>query len=178
MKKFPLYFLLLLVLSCQSCQLFDKDGDTLDPQQELAKLPPVTATGENTFGCLVNGKAFLPVQGFLGANALDGYVNLDNNLYLTASNIELDYKLTIIIQNIEEFSGDLTKSTTNIKTGAGDRISFTANGTVTREIVSGNLELIEEVIEQNIIAGTFNITFKKEDGSLIEITEGRFDFKY
>jgi hypothetical protein len=177
MKNFPHYFLLLLLFSCQSCQLFDKEEDTLDPQEELAKLPPITATGENTFGCLVNGKAFLPVQGFLGAKALDGYINSGNNFYLNASNIDLNYRLTIIIQNIEEFSGDLTKSTTN-SLGDLDRISFKYEDIITRELISGNLELVEEVIKQNIIAGTFNITFKEEDGDLIEITEGRFDLKY
>lgn len=39
-----------LLLQLESCALFDLDhSDTL---------PPVTATGENTFGCLVNGKVF------------------------------------------------------------------------------------------------------------------------
>ncbi len=29
-----------------------------DKVEELAKLPPATTKGRNTFGCLINGKAF------------------------------------------------------------------------------------------------------------------------
>ena len=56
MKQNNTIWLLLLALSslCTSCK---KDA----PQDELSKLPPATQTGANTFGCLVNGKAFVPI---------------------------------------------------------------------------------------------------------------------
>ena len=41
-----------------------KKTDSLDA--ELAKLPPITQTGANTFGCLVNGKAVTPNSSCLG----------------------------------------------------------------------------------------------------------------
>jgi hypothetical protein len=176
MKNFPHYFLLLLLFSCQSCQLFDKEEDTLDPQEELAKLPPITATGKNTFGCLVNGKAFLPKQGFLGANALDGYVNSGNTFVLQALNIEEDYNLNITIQDLDSFSGDLTITTTN-SLGDIDLVSFTEGDNRYDSVISGELNIIEDDRDSSIIAGTFKITFKT-DNSNLEITEGRFDLKY
>ncbi|WP_296619885.1 hypothetical protein [Marivirga sp.] len=176
MKKFPLYFLLLLLFSCQSCQLFDKEEDTLDPQEELAKLPPITATGENTFGCLVNGKAFLPVQGFLGANALDGYVNSSNKFVLQALNIQENYNLNIQIIDLNSFSGDLTISTTNVL-GDKDLVSFTKGDNRYDDLIAGELNIIKDDRDSSIIAGTFTITFDTGNGEL-EISEGRFDLKY
>lgn len=35
------------------------------PKTELEKLPPITQTGANTFGCLVNGRTWIP-KGFDG----------------------------------------------------------------------------------------------------------------
>ena len=43
--------LLLPILLADSCK---KNGN------ELSKLPTATQTGANTFGCLINGKAFIP----------------------------------------------------------------------------------------------------------------------
>jgi hypothetical protein len=39
------------------CRLFKSDDP--EPKTELEKLPPITQEGKNTFGCLVNGTAFV-----------------------------------------------------------------------------------------------------------------------
>lgn len=55
--KTLLNFLLLAILAgFSSCGLF---SDNDEPKTELEKLPPITQTGENTFGCLVNGEALV-----------------------------------------------------------------------------------------------------------------------
>jgi hypothetical protein len=66
MKKHLIYIFLLLPLLAMQCKKDTAhslnntapcaDGDT---QCELAKLPPITTSGANTFGCLLNGKAWL-----------------------------------------------------------------------------------------------------------------------
>ena len=48
--------LLVAMVMITSC----KKTDTNSLDAELAKLPPITQTGANTFGCLVNGRAVLP----------------------------------------------------------------------------------------------------------------------
>jgi len=54
-RNFINLILLLLLASCDGCKKEDPK-----PLTELEKLPPATQEGKNTFGCLVNGKAFLP----------------------------------------------------------------------------------------------------------------------
>ena len=59
MKKTNTIWLLLLAL----CSIFascKKDKITNSQLAESEKLPPITQTGANTFGCLVNGIAWLP----------------------------------------------------------------------------------------------------------------------
>jgi hypothetical protein len=54
MKHFLLLLLATLTLSCCS-----KDDNTKQDQ-----LPPITTTGANTAGCIINGKVILPKNGF------------------------------------------------------------------------------------------------------------------
>ena len=50
------------------------------PQKtELEKLPPVTQTGANTFGCLINGKAFTP-KGYSGTGTPNPKIIFDIGL--------------------------------------------------------------------------------------------------
>ena len=69
MKTLQLYFLLfgsaLLLLSSQC-----KKSDKAPPLTELQKLPAITQGGRNTFGCLINGKAFVPGGGSILGNTL------------------------------------------------------------------------------------------------------------
>jgi len=46
-------YLLLIILLATAC-----DSDDAPSQESL--LPPITMTGENTFGCLIDGKFFKP----------------------------------------------------------------------------------------------------------------------
>lgn len=59
MKKLltKITLLISLVLGIQGCD-FLKNIDP-KPKTELEKLPPLTQTGKNTFGYLVNGKAIV-----------------------------------------------------------------------------------------------------------------------
>lgn len=58
MKKYTTILLVLLatILLAASCKKTKIDI----PLTELEKLPPITQTGANTFGCLVDGVAWLP----------------------------------------------------------------------------------------------------------------------
>jgi hypothetical protein len=50
--------LLAITLLSMRCRKNKNEPET--PKTELEKLPPITQTGANTFGCLVNGVAWLP----------------------------------------------------------------------------------------------------------------------
>jgi hypothetical protein len=51
--KICLLFITTLFLSCS-------ENNNLIPTVAEEVLPPITQTGENTFGCLVNGAVFIP----------------------------------------------------------------------------------------------------------------------
>ena len=53
MKNLIFLFATLFTLSCCS-----KDNNTVDD-----KLPPITQTGANTAGCIINGKVLIPKNG-------------------------------------------------------------------------------------------------------------------
>lgn len=64
--------ILLLFLALTGC---NKDSTTIDP---LAKLPPETQIGANTFGCIINDQVFYPRDGsgnFGGGIASRGLIN-------------------------------------------------------------------------------------------------------
>ena len=48
-------FALMLLIACSK--------DNPEPEDPLAKLPPETQTGANTFGCIINGQVFYPRDG-------------------------------------------------------------------------------------------------------------------
>src|SRR5690606_30001252 len=58
MKNINKYLLLPICLLSTSCNWFPYWNEEV--KTELEKLPPATQSGEYTFGCLVNGKAFVP----------------------------------------------------------------------------------------------------------------------
>jgi hypothetical protein len=67
----------------------------------IDNLPPATQTGANTFGCLVNGEAFLPKGSvFAGPILQTQYVSNDGfySLYISAFNKNGDNHKTISIE--------------------------------------------------------------------------------
>jgi hypothetical protein len=68
MKNLLLLLTLTLTLSC--C---DKDDDK--PKTELEKLPPTTQTGARTFGCLLDGIAFVTGNENLAKDCVYQFVN-------------------------------------------------------------------------------------------------------
>ena len=60
--KNSIFLLLTLCFLCQcSCKksILANDDDDNPPMTELEKLPPITSEGANTFGCLINGEAWV-----------------------------------------------------------------------------------------------------------------------
>ncbi|PCI33745.1 MAG: hypothetical protein COB60_07120 [Flavobacteriaceae bacterium] len=74
MKNLMLLIVFTISLSC--CK---NDDDT--PSNPIDQLPPATQTGENTFGCLLDGEAFLPGA---GPNNLDCVYQFVNGGYFFA----------------------------------------------------------------------------------------------
>ena len=86
MKTNPLFTLTLVLIILQSIISCTKT-------EEIDKLPPITMEGKNTFGCLVNGKSWIPeTDGGLFNEKLsvryeNGGLNIQANLRLNKDEI-------------------------------------------------------------------------------------------
>ena len=63
MKKSNTLLFLLIVLLSSCSSLFTSCSSDDDEVNQESLLPPITTTGENTFGCLIDGKYFRPRDG-------------------------------------------------------------------------------------------------------------------
>lgn len=192
--KTPLLFFCLCFLLFNSCNINDNS------ENDQLELPAITQTGENTFGCYINGKLLVPRDGtgtylgsdkgasFLGSYPDGRYNELDIRDYKS----EKTANILIHIQDLRN-------------SGVGDYIIDESNGMnsidgmdnsyihcrifdeVTGQyqyyrsfINSGLIKITRYDLPNRIVSGTFSCTVKNSanPNDVIEITKGRFDFKW
>ena len=180
------YLIILLVLAFTMCC---KKTDTNNLDAELAKLPPITQTGANTFGCLVNGKAVLP-SGCIGCPPpLEGFYDNSPNgqfgiacRYNNAKNGVLIFLDSILTYKNYDIIDSVTK---NVKTSIFNETLADSchwigyNGVLSNfTSISGKVNLSRVDIPNGIFSGTFNFTVKTKECGNYEVTNGRFDYKF
>jgi hypothetical protein len=152
-------------------------------EEEIDKLPPATASGLGTFGCLINGKAW-PI-----------YEKGIHNLHVSYSNGELD-----IYYYIRDDISGLDKEWIRIITSKINKQGYYTllfndknHGNLSarqkevsyfsRDIINSNGFAILDISRfdsiSNFIAGKFSYSlFDKGGASYIKIESGRFDVNY
>ncbi|MBS1737490.1 MAG: hypothetical protein JSS98_12905 [Bacteroidetes bacterium] len=170
----------LIILMAASC----RKNKPSKPLTELEKLPPITQTGANTFGCLLNGKAWIPGGGGVFDNVFS--VQYDptfqgGRFSIKTKKIEENYTtyLTINADSIHN-SGTypLYKKSkfwifySDIKS---NECSFE---TINDEPIKGYLTISKFDTSMRIVSGTFSFSVSTSKCGLIEASEGRFDVKY
>jgi hypothetical protein len=177
--------LLLIIIACTNifagCK---KDKNTTEPTDQL---PPATQIGANTFGCLVNGKVYVP-KGYngngspnpkklydIGLNGrpilgitADQIVNSNYKGSILISFGNLDHLGTYMMPNDFNFSLDWTDVIGNCSTIAFD--------TTIKKFGGGEITKLD--IPNRTISGTFNCKFKTLQCDTVFITDGRFDIKF
>lgn len=180
-----------LLLYCFLLNLFLFGSCQQDDQHDL---PPITQTGENTFGCIINGKVMTPRDG-------RGTFNLeDNGLRVFGSPESLDYieirvndfaskKTSSIVLHIESLHeiGDYKVNESNCYQGIDSPNTtnifcrvYDYKDKIYRSYCSysnsGNIS-ISRFENDQFIAGEFYCSLRNVDDSSdeIKITEGRFD---
>lgn len=161
-----------------------------DKRSELEKLPTITQNGANTFGCLINGKAYTP-KGYRG-NVPNYYVLVDpgfsdGDLSIRTYRIEDNLMISLSISSdsikntgiytindhgrtqsrFSKDAADLSRSYCDIFYGSTHQRN-------------GFLKITRYDLQNGIIAGEFEISMVNRDcgyGDTIKITEGRFDYK-
>ncbi|WP_435138437.1 hypothetical protein [Formosa sp. A9] len=178
MKHYILY--LLLGLSLAGCC-----NDDDQPENPKEQLPPATQTGEQTFGCLINGEPFVPP--IFGRNAPKAFYQFVDGAYTlnisgsngggsTLQSISIGAIDTPFI--IEETTYALYEESEGKyygKYNIGGGITY--SGTSSEEL-PGTLTITNFDPKNFIISGTFEFTVLDDDGNEINITDGRFDMNY
>ena len=178
MKHFILLIAVALTFSCCNND-DDNHGDTL---------PPATQTGANTVGCLVNGEVFLPKAEGINPAVVVNYEYINGEFFFTlafrdlqgsnnefvsvqTSRINLEIGQTYILNKNQEEDGDYTG-------GGGTYGPDINNHFVTTTTKTGELTITYLDLSNSIISGTFWFDAINEEGELVEIRDGRFDYVY
>ncbi len=168
--------LILLVSSCNN-----DDAATENPADAL---PPATQTGEQTFGCLIDGKPFFP--GRFGGDRPSAFYQFVRGAYtlgISASRDEggganfVSIGLEALdIQGLEENTYQLRSEQSGNFSGR----YLLGGGIILRSFTSDEIpgKLTITNFTDEIVSGTFEFTVLDNDGNEIQITNGRFDLRY
>jgi hypothetical protein len=180
MRSLLLAVLLLIILS-SSCRK-NKASNPVD------QLPPATQSGAGTFGCLVNGKAFLPKGNPLGGPILScAYQYIDGGYYFQLKGLDkgssANYGVGIFTDSLKIQTGAIyTLSVRNKKEQAYGLYSiskiqgltnYTTNSTDT-----GQLKITKLDETNRVVSGTFWFDGVNDNGEKVQVREGRFDMHY
>ena len=177
-----LILILLIVLGLTSC---DKDGQIFARKDQL---PPETQTGANTVGCLVNGKVFLPKKEGINpeVNCFYQLVNGEYYFNMAFSDLTNSSSAGISIQNRKNplIVGQIYILNKNIV----DDGSFNGSGGIysphpnnqfyTTTMLTGELKITKLDQVNFIVSGTFWFDAVNSLGEVVQIRQGRFDWRY
>lgn len=177
MKKLLLLLLATFTLSC--C---NKDDD--QPIAEIDKLPPATQTGAQTFGCLIDGKAFVPPK--FGSNSPKAFYQFVGGAYTLGINAAIGGGTELKGINIGCLDAPLISENNYIlleKLPPNYFGQYTIYGGITLNSTStinlpGNLTITRFDPVNYIISGTFEFSVLDDNGNEVKITNGRFDMQY
>ena len=185
MKYFKLLFIIIACANIFAACKKDKTEPT-----ELSKLPAATQIGAKTFGCLVNGIAFVPDNGctFLCTpafranydNSNGGFFYINAELINSDQNIDkhINFGLDSCINNRLYNMSTLPKITMSYfdykMPSSTCQTFFSSDINVIR---SGYVNLTKCDFGTGIISGMFEFKIERNGCETINITNGRFDAK-
>lgn len=178
MKKVLFYFFMISICGC-SCK-----EDPPAPVEPT--LPPITQTGENTFGCYVNGELWLPKGNIQNPELNADYYNSCVMIYAvrTGQNPLTGFHLNF---------GKVFRDTSFVIHNYSDSISYqyfhfnrsyyAQTGPISDYhaiyINSGELNLLRLDTINRIMAGTFHFTAVDTlTGDSVMVDNGRFDLRF
>ncbi len=179
--------LLLLIIACINIFAACKKDKT-EPT-ELSKLPAATQTGANTFGCLVNGKAWVaqtdckflcnsPFKVFYDGS-LGGNLSIFAKIELGTNNVNQQIAISFDSTNYKTIYN--YGNNANIKFAFQDFLNQSlcsdVRSTDTNVLVNGKIILTRYDLPNGIFSGTFEFTLTKPSCETISVTDGRFDKK-
>jgi hypothetical protein len=177
--KFLIQFTLTLFVLLVSC-----NNDDDKPENPADALPPATQSGEQTFGCLIDGNPFFSTKiGNGQPHAFYQYVDGAYTLGISASRGADDPSKSINLGALD-IEGLQTGTYTLESFESGNFFGeYRLDGgivldTSTGENGFGSLTITRFDDQEHIISGTFEFTVQRNNGEQIKITDGRFDLNY
>lgn len=179
-KNLLLFLLTSILLSGFHCK---KDKT---PEEQL---PLETQTGAGTFGCLVNGKLFLPKGSPFGGPILScayQFINGGYYFHLAAKNDGVILTSVAINTDSLFISANSTYVLEDFfKKGAASGQYFVANNNtttwtefLTTPTITGQLKITKFDEINRIVSGTFWFDAVNSIGEKVQVRNGRFDMKY
>lgn len=189
---------LIYILSLITLTACNKDDNTETPQDQL---PPITQTGANTAGCIINGKVLIPKNGSqaIGGPPLYG-MNVNAGINFSEPIIGDDYWQLEIANKRDPNSAGIVLWIKDMQQGIGNYIINQSNGELYADGPNNN-QVIAGIKENGvqktywsgnnagtititrfdylngIRSGIFNVTLYNKDNptEIIQVTDGRFD---
>ncbi len=193
--KTTILLLALILIAPASCSKKDDDGFT-------PTLPPITQTGENTFGCYVDGNLLIPRDGtgtfnspdygMIFSGSPDSYPNQFNEIKVHDFKSGNGGLMDIHIQELQQIGeGNFIINESNCEWGIYANPSINIRVRWLDETTQaykwycsiengGTLSISRYDYENRIVSGIFSCTVRNRDNpnDIIEITQGRFDIKW
>jgi hypothetical protein len=176
--KSSMFFLVLLtlLLKCEGCLKFIEEEE---PETELEKLPPATQEGKNTFGCLVDGKAWVAKTSIDASSFYQ-----EGILSIMMADSKGAFIIYILDENLAEREYHLPTQVTEYVKNAAEYFSFSeknCDNYITIDDHTGTLKItyLNQQWGKWIISGTFEFEgYSDKCQKTIKITDGRFDLNY
>lgn len=168
--------LLTLTFAVALTALSDCDPKDPQPKTELEKLPPATQEGKYTFGCLVNGNAWVTKHSLsVSATYQFGVLQIGAD----ESDAQQAIFFAVRDQNIEEKSYELNDSVNSyagiLNSETMALCEYTTDGSGKNR---GRLIITRFDKERLIISGLFEFVVSAPNCSTYVVTDGRFDLKF
>jgi hypothetical protein len=171
-------FLTLIGTNCDSND-DNNNGDTL---------PPETQVGANTVGCLVNGQVFLPKAEGINPAVVVNYEFINGEFFFTLRFSDLrnssNEGVRLRTQRVDLQAGEIyilnmnTDDNGDFSGSGAEYQTSLSNEYLTNSSFTGELAITRVDTSNSIISGTFWFDAINEQGEIVEIRDGRFDYVY
>ena len=159
-----------------------------NPGNPINDLPPETQTGANTFGCLLDGQAFLPKgDPFAGPILKAAYQFVDGKYHLLINGSHsTSYETTMVgvfADSVEITEGIYELTNKNVPAELYGQFVILKVGSLNKIYLTNSINRGQLIIKKfdtvnQIVSGTFWFDAKNSNNEIVQIREGRFDLPF
>ena len=161
---------MLFLISICSCD------NGIDLRSEFEKLPPRTKDGKNTFGCILNGKAWV-VSSTIDVTAFYQMNVFQMNAVIAETNRHQAIGMALLGGLSEGSIYDLTNDPQSQAAFGWEQVEQNCTYDIDKTI-SGRISISTLNESKAILAGTFDFVTVTPGCDTIVVTDGRFDVQY